>query len=139
MFGEANGLESKADFRYPARGKKVVIDPVKPGRLVSSTGRKLDSRGKTFEGLKRAAGKSATFEGIVLTVGQGTQMIGINVGDIAVDAAFIEALLAKVLEKFTPVTPITMTFRKAHFTSGHDLQEFAEKLGIELHPGDIEQ
>jgi uncharacterized protein DUF499 len=139
VFGEANGLESKADFRYPARGKKVVIDPVKPGRLVSSTGRKLDSRGKTFEGLKRAAGKSATFEGIVLTVGQGTQMIGINVGDIAVDAAFIEALLAKVLEKFTPVTPITMTFRKAHFTSGHDLQEFAEKLGIELHPGDIEQ
>ena len=140
VFAAADGLESKADFRYPAKGKKgVQIDPVKPGRLVSRTGRKLDSRTKTFEGLKRAAEKSATFEGIVLTVGQGTQMIGINVGDIAVDAAFIEALLAKVLEKFTPDTPITMTFRKAHFASGHDLQGFAEKLGIELHLGDIEQ
>ena len=105
-FAEADGLETKAEFRFPAKGKKgVQIDDVKPGRLVSRTGRKLDSRAKTFEGLKQAAEKSATFEGIVLTVGQGNQMIAVNVGEIAVDAAFIEALLAKVLEKFTPDTP----------------------------------
>jgi hypothetical protein len=112
---------------------------VKPCRLVSRTGRKLDSRGKTFEGLKQAAEKSATFEGIVLTVGQGNQMIAVNVGEIAVEGAFIEALLTKVLEKFTPDTPVTMTFRKAHFASGHDLKDFAGKLGIELQPGDVEQ
>jgi len=139
-FAEADGLETKAEFRFPAKGKKgVQIDPVKPGHLVSRTGRKLDSRTKTFEGLKQATEKSATFEGIVLTVGQGTQMIGINVGDIPVEAPFIEALLIKVLEKFTPDTPITMTFRKAHFSSGHDLKDFAEKLGFELQSGDIEQ
>ena len=73
----------------------------------------------TYEGERlakqQAAEKSATFEGIVLTVGQGNQMIGVNIGDIAVDAAFIEALLVKVLEKFTPDTLVTMTFRKAHF------------------------
>ena len=139
-FAEAENLETKVDFRFPARGKKgVQIDPVQPGHLVSRTGRKLDSRTKTFEGLKQAAEKSATFEGIVVTVGQGTQMIGINVGDIPVEAPFIEALLTKVLEKFTPDTPITMTFRKAHFSSGHDLKDFAEKLGIELHTGDVEQ
>ena len=139
-FAEANGLEAKTDFRFPAKGKKgVQIDEVKPGRLVSRTGRKLDSRGKTFEGLKQAAQKSATFEGIVLTVGQGNQMISVNVGEIAVDAVFIEALLIKVLEKFTPDTLVTMTFRKAHFTSGHDLKGFAEKLGIELQIGDVEQ
>ena len=126
-------LETKAEFRFPAKGKKgVQIDDVKPGRLVSRSGRKLDSRGKTFEGLKQAAEKSATFEGIVLTVGQGNQVIAVHVGEIAVDAAFIEALLTKVLEKFTPDTPVTMTFRKAHFASGHDLKDFAAKLGIEL-------
>ena len=32
-------------------------------------------------------------------------MIAINVGEIAVEAAFIEALLTKVLEKFAPDTP----------------------------------
>ena len=130
----------KAEFRFPAKGKKgVQIDDVKPGCLVSRTGRKLDSRSKTFEGLKKAAEKSATLEGIVLTVGQGNRMIAVQVGEIAVDAAFIEALLTKVLEKFAPDTPITMTFRKAHFSSGHDLKDFAGKLGIELQTGDVEQ
>ena len=139
-FAEAEKIEAKADFRYPAKGKKgVQIDEVKPGHLVSRTGRKLDSRGKTFEGLKQAAEKTATFEGIVLTVGQGNQMIAVTMGEIAVEAAFIEALLSKVLEKFTPDTPVTMTFRKAHFASGHDLKDFAGKLGIELQPGDVEQ
>ncbi len=139
-FAEAEKLETKADFRFTAKGKKgVQIDEVKPGRLVSRTGRKLDSRGKTFEGLKQAGEKAATFEGIVLTVGQGNQMIAVTMGEIAVDAAFIEALLSKVLEKFTPDTPVTMTFRKAHFASGHDLKDFAGKLSIELQPGDVEQ
>ncbi|MBU4356941.1 MAG: chitobiase/beta-hexosaminidase C-terminal domain-containing protein, partial [Proteobacteria bacterium] len=139
-FAEADGLEAKNEFRFPAKGKKgVQIDDVKPALLVSRTGRKLDSRGKTFEGLKQAADKSATFEGIVLTVGQGNQMIAVNVGEIAVDGAFIEALLVKVLEKFTPDTPVTMTFRKAHFASGHDLKDFAGKLGLELQSMDVEQ
>jgi hypothetical protein len=139
-FAEAERLETKTDFRFPAKGKKgVQIDEVKPGCLVSRTGRKLDSRGKTFEGLKQAAEKTATFEGIVLTVGQGNQSIAVTMGEIAVDAAFIEALLTKVLEKFRPDTPVTMTFRKAQFASGHDLKDFAGKLGIELHPGDVEQ
>jgi hypothetical protein len=139
-FAEAQGIESKAEFRFPAKGKKGVrIDEVKPARLVSRTGRKLDSRGKTFEGLKQATEKSATFEGIVLTVGQGNQMIAVNVGEVPVDAAFMEALLVKVLEKFTPDTPVTMTFRKAHFASGHDLKDFAGGLGIELQQGDVEQ
>jgi hypothetical protein len=140
VFAEADGLEKKAEFRFPAKGKKgVQIDEVKPGHLVSRAGRKLDSRAKTFGGLKQAAEKSATFEGITLTVGQGSQMIAVTVGEIALDAAFIEALLTKVLERFAPDTPITMTFRKAHFASGHDLKDFADKLGIDLQTGDVEQ
>jgi Chitobiase/beta-hexosaminidase C-terminal domain len=139
-FAEADKIEAKAEFHFPAKGKRgLQIDHVKPGRLVSRTGCKLDSRGKTFEGLKQAAEKSATLEGIVLIVGQGNQMIAVQVGEIPVDAAFIEALLTKVLERFTPETPVSMTFRKAYFSSGHDLNDFAAKLGLELHPGDVEQ
>ena len=139
-FAAAEGLESKAEFRFSAKGKKgLQIDDVKPSRIVSRTGRKLDSRGKTSEGLKQAAEKSATFEGVALTVGQGNQMIAVHVGEIAVDPAFMGALLEKVLEKFKPDPPVTMTFRKAHFASGHDLKDFAGKLGIELQTGDVEQ
>ena len=107
--------------------------------MASRAPHKLDSRGKTFEGLKQAQEKSATYEGIALTVGHGSQMISINVGEIAVEAGFIEALLTKVLEKFNTDTPVTMSFRKAHFGSGHDLKDFAAKLKIELTQADIEQ
>jgi len=139
-FAEADGLESKNDFRYPAKGKAgVQIDEIKACKLVSRTGRKLDSRARTFEGLKHAEEKSVKFEGIALNVGQGNKVIAINVGEILVDAVFIQALLTKVLEKFDPDTLITMSFRKCHFASGHDLKDFASKLGLELHQGDVEQ
>ncbi|MDB5972090.1 MAG: hypothetical protein JWQ90_4540 [Hydrocarboniphaga sp.] len=139
-FAAVDGLETKADFRFPARGKKgVQIDDVKAARLLSRTGRKLDSRATTFEGLKQAADKSAEFENVSLTVGQGNKVASIMVGEVRVDAAFITALLTKVLEKFAPDTPVTMMFRKAHFASGHDLKDFAGKLGIELEQTDVEQ
>ena len=49
VFAEADGLEVKKEFRFPAKGKKgVPIDDLKPCRLVSRIGRKLDSRPKTF-------------------------------------------------------------------------------------------
>ena len=140
VFSNASGLEAKAEFRYPAKGKKgVQVDEVKAGRLISRTGRKLDSRAKTFEGLKQAAEKSVTFENVTVNVGTGTQVASFFVGEVPVNAAFIEAILKTTLEKFAPDTPVTMTFRKAHFNSGHDLKDFAERLGLDLSPGDIEQ
>src|ERR1039458_2296062 len=100
VFAEASGLESKAEFRYPAKGKKgVQVDPVKPARLVSRTGRKLDSRAKTFEALKQAADKSATFENVTVKVGNGTQVATFFVGEIPVNAAVIQAILKTTLEK----------------------------------------
>jgi hypothetical protein len=139
-FAAADGLESKQEFRFPAKGARgVQIDDVKPGSLVSRTGRKLDSRSKTFQGLKEATEKRSAFEGIVLNVGQGSRMIAVTVGEIFLEAPFIESLLAKVLEAFSPDTPVTFTFRKARFASGHDLKDFAAKLGIELRQGDVEQ
>ena len=108
---------------------------------MSRTGRKLDSRTRTFEGLKQARERSVTFEGVVLMVGQGNQVVGLNVGEVPVQAAFLESILKSVLdlEKFTPDTPITMSFRKAYFASGHDLRQFADQLGLELQTGDVEQ
>ena len=139
-FAEASGIEDKKDFRFAAKGKKgLQVDDVKPGRLVSRTGHKLDSRTKTFEGLKQAAEKSVTFENVMVNVGTGTQVATFFVGEIPVNAPFIEAILKTTLEKFAPDTPVTMTFRKAHFNSGHDLKDFAERLGLELNPGDVEQ
>lgn len=137
VFATADGLEAKEDFRFSAKGRKggrqgVQIDPTKPARLVSRTGHKLDSRASTFEGLKQARDKGVRFENVTLTVGQGAQVATIIVGEVRVDAALLTELLEKVLGQFPPDTPVTMSFRKAHFASGHDLVQFCEQVGIEL-------
>lgn len=139
-FATADGLQAKADFRFPARGKKGVhIDETKPARLVSRSGHKLDSRKATFEGLRQAGDRSVTFEVVTLDIGQGTQNVRIMVGELPVEGAYLIQLLEKVLEKFSPETPVTMSFRKAHFASGHDLKQFCETLGIEIAQENVEQ
>jgi len=141
VFAEADGLESKSDFRFPAKGKKgVQLREAEPARLVNNRGgKKLDSRTKTFGGLNAAKEKGVAFESVTLTVGQGAQAAQVVVGEFKVPADYIEAILTTVLSQFPPDTPVTLTFRKAHFASGHDLKQFAEALGIELQPGEIEQ
>jgi len=139
-FAKAEALEAKEDFRFPAKGKKgVQIDDTKPASLVSRTGHKLDSRASTFEGLKQAGDKGVAFEIVTLDVGQGAQTARIMVGELRVDAAFLTQLLEKVLDKFPPDTPVTMSFRKAHFASGYDLKQFCETLELEITQGSVEQ
>jgi hypothetical protein len=117
----------------------VQIDEVKPGRIVHRSGKKLDSRTKTFSGLTQAKEKSVSLENVTLTVGQGSRAVQIMVGEISVNAEYLESILKAVLEKFEATTPVTMTFRSAQFSSGHDLKQFAETLGLDLQPGDVEQ
>lgn len=139
-FATSDGLEAKEEFRFQAKGKKGVhIDETQPARMVSRSGHKLDSRTSTFEGLKQAGDKAVSFENVVLTVGQGAQVASITIGEVQVDAAFLTQLLENVLEKFSPDTPVTMAFRKAHFTSGHDLKHFCKALGLDIAQGGVEQ
>ena len=139
-FASCDGLETKADFRFPAKGKKEVpIDETKPAVLVSRTGFKLDSRTATFAALQFARDKGVLFESVTITVGQGEQSAQITVGVVRVDGQFLTQLVEKLLDKFPGDAPITMSFRKALFTSGHDLIQFCERLGITITPGSVEQ
>ena len=141
VFAHAEGLETKREFAFTAKDQKgLIIDPVPPGKIIrTGAGFKLDSRPKTFEGLKLASTQGAEFQGVRISIGQGAQSLNIIIGEIQVNAAFVEELLGKALEKFEPDAPITMTFLRASFASGHDLKEFAEKLGIQLASGEVEQ
>ena len=140
-YATAEHLEAKEDFRFPAKGSSGVhIDDTKPARMVSRrAGHKLDSRASTFEGLRYAAEIAVRFENVRLTIGQGDQAATIMIGEVEVDGPFLNGLLENVLEKFGAETPVTMTFRKAHFASGHDLKDFCKKLGLEIDQGSVEQ
>ena len=140
-FASADGLEAKETFRFPAKGTSgIQIDDTLPARLVlRRAGYKLDSRAATFDGLKLAADKAVCFEQVTLTVGQGSQVATIIFSEVQVDASFLKQLLENVLQRFTLDTPVTMTFLKAHFGSGHDLKDFCEKVGIVFAQGNVEQ
>ena len=113
---------------------------MKPARVVAKRGPlALDSRAKAYEGLAAAKERSITFEKVTVSVGNGAQSVTVSIGEIPVDAAFIETLLAAVVAKVGPDAPITLKFGKANMKSGHDLLEFASKLGIDLQPNDVEQ
>jgi hypothetical protein len=141
VFAEAGGLEARDSFRFDAQSQKgVQIDPVKQAQLETRRApKKMDSREKTFQGLKLAQEKSIEFEQVTLDVGEGEQVINVALGKLRVSAAYIEELLAMILKPFEPQTPVTLKFRQAYFASGHDLEEFAETLGIELQQGEILQ
>ena len=140
-FAEAEGLEAKKPFKFPARGKaEIQINPALPAVLqAKGAPRSLDSRGKAFEGLREAKDRSATLEGVTITVGQGARVISVSVGEVSVEPAFLEDLLNMVIARFEPDAPVSMNFRRARFNSGHDLQAFADKVGIQLRTGDVEQ
>jgi hypothetical protein len=72
-------------------------------------------------------------------VGQGSQVIGVQIGEVAVEAGFMEELLLKLLERFPSDTPVTMTFRTGNFQSGHDLRALVDRLGLEIKIDEVEQ
>jgi hypothetical protein len=139
-FASADGMEVKEDFKFPAKGKQAVqLVEAKPARLVSRTGLDFDSRATTFELLAQARYAKMQFENVTIDVGQGAQSARIMLGELTVDGDYLGQLIEKVLEKFPPNTPMTMSFRKAHFTSGYDLTQFCERFHIVLRQEDIEQ
>jgi hypothetical protein len=73
-------------------------------------------------------------------VGQGDKAVQTMVGKIRVTADYLKSILETVLRQFESTTPpVTMTFRTAHFNSGHDLKRFAENVGIDIQQGEVEQ
>jgi hypothetical protein len=143
-FAEADGLIAHCDFKFPARGNDaVVIDDAKPARLVTSAApRRLDSAGPTFAALARATELGATFERVIVTVGQGARVLSLQVGDVPVTADFLKAFADDALAKIAgsgESVPVVMTFQRAHFGSGHDLRSFAQTASVTLRSGDVEQ
>ena len=63
----------------------------------------------------------------------------VTIGELRVTGEKLEQLLGKAQELLEADAPITLAFKKAHFTSGHDLQEFAKKFNITLLQVEVQQ
>ena len=59
-------------------------------------------------------------------------MIHLSLGEMKIDAEFIEKALQHLQTLVEPDAPVVMQFKKANTLTGHDLEQFAKSLGIEL-------
>jgi len=140
VFAESEGLEEKAVFRFAESGsKEILIIRDKPAQLQSTTPKRLDNSAKTYEGLKIAKEKSITFEQVTLMLGSAPRVIHLSMGEMKIDAEFIEKELAHLQTLVPPEAPVVMQFKKAYTTTGHDLEQFAKSMGIELSIGEVIQ
>jgi hypothetical protein len=140
VFAECDGLEEKRKFSFPKAGStEVPIIKEKPAVLVSQSPKRLDSSSKAYEGLKLAKEKNIEFEQVTLTAGSAPKVVHLTLGEMKVNAAFIETTLAHLQTLLSPDAPLVISFKKVYTQTGYDLEQFAKQLGIEIKNGEVEQ
>lgn len=140
VFAESDGIEEKRNFTFAKSGSsEVPIIKEAPAILVSQSPKRLDSSTKTYEGLKIAKERNIEFEQVMLMVGSAPKAIHLSLGEIKINADFIENELKNLQTLLNPDAPVIMTFKKAYTATGYDLEQFSKQLGIEIGNGEVEQ
>jgi hypothetical protein len=140
VFAECEGLEAKRNFRFPTIGSnRINLVKEKPAQIHSNAPKKLDNSSKTYEALKKAKDKDIQFEQVTITIGSGSKVIHLSLGELKVNADFIEKELAHLQSLISPEAPVVMGFKKAYMQSGHDLEQFVKEMGIEITSGEVIQ
>lgn len=140
VFASCDGLEEKKTFRFAAQDSdELNIRLEEPAVLYNEKPKRMDNASRTHDAIRIAKEKGIEFEKVILSLGSAPKAIHVTFGDIKISGEFIEQELAHLQSMLDPEAPLTMTFRKAYMPTGHDLQQFAKELNIELINGDILQ
>lgn len=140
VFAECDGIEAKRNFSFAESGsKEILIIKEKPAQLYSPSPKRLDNSAKTYEGLKLAKEKNITFEQVTLMIGSAPKVIHLSLGEMKIDADFIEKGLSHLQTLLSPEAPVVMQFKKVYTSTGHDLEQFTKSLGIEIVNGEVIQ
>ena len=140
VFAECDGIEEKRTFQFAAKGRpEIEIKKDKPAQIFSLTPKRLDNSAKTYEGLQLAKEKGITFEQVTLQIGSSPKVIHLSLGEMRIQAEFLEKELANLQSLLTPDAPVILSFKKAYAPTGFDLEQFAKSLGIELKIGEVIQ
>ena len=133
VFAECEDLEAKRQFTFAESGsKEVLLIKDKPAQLNSPTAKTLDNAAKTYEGIKVAKEKNISFEQVTLMIGSAPKVIHLSLGEMKVDADFLEKTLSHLQSLVSPEAPVILKFKKVNTQTGYDLEQFAKALGIEL-------
>ena len=76
---------------------------------------------------------------MTLIIGSAPKVIHLSLGEMKIEADFIEKTLLHLQSLVPPEAPVIMKFKKANALTGYDLEQFAKTLGIELHNDEVIQ
>ena len=65
-------------------------------------------------------------------IGSAPKVIHLSLGEMQIDAEFIEKTLSHLQSLVSPEAPVILKFKKVNTQTGYDLEQFAKALGIEL-------
>jgi len=140
VFAECDGLDAKRTFTFAGvDDKDIPIKPDVPAVLYAPAPKRLDNSSKTYKSLKLAKEKEVKFEMVTLQVGSAPKIAHLSMGEMKLSAEFIEKALIHLQSLVSPEAPVVFSFKKAHFSTGFDLEQFAKELGIEIQQGEVEQ
>jgi hypothetical protein len=139
-FAECEGIEAERTFQFAESGNKdIVFIKEKPAQLYASAPKKLDNSSKTFQGLKLAQEKNLVFEQVILMLGTSPKVVHLSLGEMKISADYIEKTLTHFQSLFQDEIPVVMQFKKIYADTGHDLELFIKKLGIEIKQEEVSQ
>lgn len=140
VFAECEGIETKRNFNFAESGsKEVLIVREKPAQLYSPSPKRFDNSTKTYEGLTIANGKNIQFEQVTLIIGTAPKVVHLSLGEMKIDADFIEKTLLHLQSLVSPEAPVVMSFKKVFTETGYDLEQFAKAMDIELENDEVIQ
>jgi len=142
VFATAGEATSGANFQIPETGdKQIRIDDNKPTHL-NSKRISLDSTERVFAVINRFKDQSNTlFKGVKIEIGEGENTVTVRFQEREITAAIIEGTVNMLREVLNETqAPITVGINDGiRFDNGFEAKEFAELIGMELHPGDVVQ
>jgi len=140
VFAECEGIEVKRNFNFAESGSnEVLIVREKPAQLYSPAPKQFDNAAETYKALKMAKDKNITFEQVTLLMGASPKIVHLTLGEMKIDAEFIETTLAHLQTLVEPDSPVVMKFKKLFTETGYDLEQFAKSLNIELENDEVIQ
>lgn len=116
-----------------------MLDQSRPAKLH----RKLNYRGnnEAFTALHAAKALQVELGGVSVEIGEGARNVVTRFGSgTVIPAEQLDQFIAAARKTIGDETAdVKVSFNALHFRSGHDLESFLAKLGIEIAAGEVEQ
>ena len=139
-YAEDQGVSTHRNFIIPKPDQTgPTIDKAKAAKLH----KKLDfhDNAKSFAALNSAKGVQAQLRGVNVEIGAGAKNVVTRFGSESIIAAeHLEAFIAAARQALGDDTAeVKLSVGDVHFQSGHDLETFLTKVGIDVGAGEVEQ